>query len=350
MFSDVDTPAVLVDLDVAEANIGRFQEHCNTHGLKLRPHIKTHKLPMLAKAQMKAGAIGITCQKVSEAEAMVAEGGIDDVLITFNILGAEKTQRLRALANRVRLSVVADNMTVVDGLSTAFAGAERPLDVLVECDTGAARCGVTSPEAAASLAGLIHGKPGLRFAGLMTYPPVGGEAHVQAWMTQAVAVIEARGLRVDVISNGGSPGMWRAQDVSVATEYRIGTYIYNDRSLVERGVVTWDDCALTVLATVISVPAKDRAVIDCGTKVLTSDLLGLDGSGHVLGRPDIKVAALSEEHGVLTAESIGFSVGQRLRIVPNHACVVSNMLDEVVLVRNETIIGAEPVAARGKVW
>ncbi|HKK57802.1 D-TA family PLP-dependent enzyme [Marinobacter sp.] len=350
MFSDIDTPAVLIDLDVAENNVRKFQAHCDEHGLKLRPHIKTHKLPMLAKAQVEAGAIGITCQKVSEAEVMISEGGIEDVLITFNILGAEKTRRLRALSERVKLSVVADNTDVVDGLSEAFADADTPLDVLVECDTGAARCGVTSAEAAASLAHHIENKVGLRFAGLMTYPPVGAEAETQAWLEKAVEAVEKRGLSVDVISNGGSPGMWQAQDVPIATEYRIGTYVYNDRSLEARGVCGWDDCALSVMATVISVPADDRAVIDCGTKVLTSDLLGLDGSGHVLGRPDIKVAGLSEEHGVLTAQNINLAVGDRIRIVPNHACVVSNMLDEVVLVRGDELIGSHPVAARGKVW
>lgn len=350
MFEQVDTPAVLIDLDIAERNIQKFQAHCDAHSLKLRPHIKTHKLPLLAQAQIKAGAIGITCQKVSEAEAMISEGGIDDVLITFNILGQEKLKRLRALSERVKLSVVADNETVLDGLSKAFDDAPMPLDVLVECDTGAGRCGVTTPDAAAALAAYIDGKPGLRFAGLMTYPPVGEEAAVQEWLAAAVNEASKRGLPVDVISNGGSPGMWQAQDMPISTEYRIGTYIYNDRSLQARGVCTWDDCALSVLATVISVPSNDRAVIDCGTKVLTSDLLGLDGSGHVLGRSDIKVAGLSEEHGVLTAKSIGLTVGDKVRIVPNHACVVSNMLDEVMLLRGETLIGPQLVAARGKVW
>lgn len=350
MFASVDTPAVLVDLNIAENNIRRFQEHCDTHGLRLRPHIKTHKLPMLAKAQISAGAIGITCQKVSEAEAMIAEGGIEDVLITFNIFGTEKTRRLRAVSEKIKLSVVADNRAVVDGLNAAFADAQRPLDILVECDTGAARCGVTTPEAAAALANYINEQPNIRFAGLMTYPPVGDEADTQAWLTQAVAQVEKQGLSVDVISNGGSPGMWQAQDVPIATEYRIGTYIYNDRSLEARGVCSWHDCALSVMATVISVPSQDRAVIDCGTKVLTSDLLGLDGSGHVVGRPDIKVAGLSEEHGVLTAQNIDLSIGDRIRIIPNHACVVSNMLDEVVLVRGDVLIGPHPVAARGKVW
>ncbi|MEK0164601.1 D-TA family PLP-dependent enzyme [Phaeobacter sp. A36a-5a] len=350
MFSQIDTPAVLVDLDIAEANIDRFQAHCDRHNLSLRPHIKTHKLPFLARRQIAAGALGITCQKISEAEAMVAEGGIDDVLITYNILGERKLKRLRALSEQVKLSVVADNTETVDGLSQAFETAEAPLNVLVECDTGAGRCGVQTAQAAESLARYIASRPGLAFRGLMTYPPVGKDASVQNWLAEARARIHATGGTVSVVSSGGSPGMWQAQDVPIATEYRIGTYVYNDRSLVARGICTWDDCALTVLATVVSVPTEDRAIIDAGSKVLTSDLLGLNGHGHVMGRPDIRVDSLSEEHGILRAEAIHLSVGDRLRIVPNHACVVSNMLDQVELIRGSTSLGACPVAARGAVW
>ncbi|MCV2865129.1 D-TA family PLP-dependent enzyme [Defluviimonas sp. WL0075] len=350
IFPTIDTPSVLVDLDIAEANIDRFQSYCDAHGLGLRPHIKTHKLPMLARRQIAAGAIGITCQKVSEAEAMIADGGIDDVLITYNILGADKTDRLRRLAERVALTVVADSATVAKGLAGAFQGAARPLGVLVECDTGAGRCGVQTPAAARDLALEIARLGGLRFAGLMTYPPIGREAAVQSWLQEAKTLIEAAGLAVTTISNGGTPGMWQAHEVPAATEYRAGTYIYNDRSLQARGLCGWDDCALTVLATVVSVPTETRAIIDAGSKVLTSDLLGLQGYGHVLGRPDIRIDALSEEHGTLHAERIGLSVGERVRIVPNHACVVTNMLDRIELVRGARHEVTAPVMARGRVW
>lgn len=350
IFPELETPSVLVDLDIAEANIDRFQAYCDSHGLGLRPHIKTHKLPVLARRQIAAGAIGITCQKVTEAEAMIAEGGIDDVLITYNILGTAKTDRLRRLAGKVKLTVVADNAVVAKELSDAFQGVAKPLDVLVECDTGAGRCGVQTPEAACELAVLISQKPGLRFAGLMTYPPIGREAAVQDWLATAKALIEAKGLAVETVSNGGTPGMWQAHEVPVATEYRIGTYIYNDRSLQARGLCGWEDCALTVLATVVSVPTEGRAIIDAGSKVLTSDLLGLEGHGHVLGRPDIQVAGLSEEHGTLIAPKIGLKVGDRVRIVPNHACVVTNMLDWVEFVRGAKAVGRAEIPARGQVW
>lgn len=345
----ISTPAVVVDLAVARRNIEHFQAYATAHDLAVRPHIKTHKLPEIARMQLAAGAIGITCQKVSEAEAMVTGcPEILDVFITYNVLGEEKLARLVALARRVRLAVVADSETVVDGLSAAFAGESRPLRVLVECNTGADRCGVATPEAAAALARHVAASPGLVFGGLMTYPPVGAAAAVEAFMTEAKAAIEALGLEVAIVSSGGTPSMMSAADAPVTTEYRPGTYVYNDRSLVVRGGVGWDDCALTVHATVVSVPAPNRAIVDAGSKVLTSDLLGLVGYGHVLGRDDIAIDQLSEEHGRLVSTNpIGLSVGDRVRIVPNHACVVSNMVDRVYVVTGGEAIECWPVVARG---
>ncbi|WP_299473086.1 alanine racemase [uncultured Roseibium sp.] len=351
IFPTLDTPCVLVDLDVAEANIRKYQAYCDSNALKLRPHIKTHKLPSLAKYQVAQGAVGITCQKVSEAEAMVAEGGIEDVLITYNILGGTKTARLRALSEKVRLSVVADNEVVAEGLSRTFADAEAPLTVLVECNTGADRCGVPSPAAAAGLAGLIDRLPGLRFGGLMTFPPVGRMDEAETWLNEAKALIESEGLEVQVVSSGGSPDMWRAHGNGPVTEHRIGTYVYNDRSLVAHGACGWHDCALTVLATVVSVPSPHHAIVDAGSKVLTTDLFGQVGHGHVLGRDDLAIDQLSEEHGRIVADGpINLNVGERLRIVPNHACVVANMLDRVEGVRGADLTGPMPVAARGQVW
>jgi D-serine deaminase-like pyridoxal phosphate-dependent protein len=353
--SDIEvtnTPAILVDLDIAKANVERFQSYADQNGLRVRPHIKTHKLPALAEMQLAAGAIGITCQKVSEAEAMVAgSDAITDVLITYNIIGSEKLEHLKALARKVKLSVVADSAEIVDGLSATFAGEAQPLAVLVECDTGANRCGVPAPDAALKLAAYIDAAPGLVFGGLMTYPPAGGEVSVERFMGEAKSLIEAQGIAVPVITSGGTPSMMHAAEAPVTTEYRPGTYIYNDRSLVSRGVTTWDNCALTVLATVVSVPAPNRAIIDAGSKTLTSDLLGLTGYGHVLGRDDITIDQLSEEHGRLVSTgSIGLNVGDRLRIVPNHVCVVTNMVD-AVFVTGAGVSGVEkwPVAARGKI-
>lgn len=347
----IETPAVLVDLDIARRNIARFQAYADAHGIRVRPHIKTHKLPQMAALQLEAGAVGITCQKVTEAEAMVdGSDRIKDVLITYNILGEAKMARLERLNGRIALAVVADNETIVDGLAGYFAGKGQPLRVLVECNTGADRCGVGAPVEAARLARRIEDAKGLVFGGLMTYPPVNGEGKVQAFMTEAKELIEADGMTVSVITSGGTPGMMQAAGAPVAGEYRPGTYIYNDRSLVARGVAGWDDCALTVLATVVSVPSESRAIIDAGSKVLTSDLLGLIGYGHVLGRDDIRIDQLSEEHGRLVTDGpIGLKVGDQLRIVPNHACVVTNMVDTIHIVEGDRLKDKWPVVARGHV-
>nr|CAD6630490.1 alanine racemase [arsenite-oxidising bacterium NT-25] len=349
---DMDTPAVLVDLDIAKANIIRFQTYADRHGIKVRPHIKTHKLPLVAEMQLEAGAVGITCQKISEAEAMIAGSpAIKDILITYNIVGRQKLQRLRLLADKATLSVVADSAEVIDGLSEEFADAKKPMVVLVECDTGANRCGVATPRDAAHLASKIVASPGLVFGGLMTYPPAGGEATVESFMTEAKSLIEALGIAVPVVTSGGTPTMMKAAEAPVVSEYRAGTYVYNDRSLVNRGSCGWDDCALTVVATVVSVPAENRAIIDAGSKVLTSDLLGLTGYGHVLGRDDILIDQLSEEHGRLVSGSqIDLKVGEKVRIVPNHACVVTNMVD-TLFVASDGNLAPEPlpVGARGMI-
>ncbi|MEM1048063.1 MAG: D-TA family PLP-dependent enzyme [Pseudomonadota bacterium] len=346
----VETPAVLIDDGIVRRNIARYQAYCDENRLALRPHIKTHKLPDYAKLQVAAGAVGITCQKLTEAEIM-AEAGLSDILITYNILGASKRDRLRRLADQVsRLAVTADNAATIDGLSQTFAGSGRTLNVLVECNTGANRCGVETPGDAALLARRVADSAGLSFGGLMTYPPVGGGATVAAFMASAKDLMAADGLDCAVVSSGGSPDMWQAGAVEGVSEHRIGTYIYNDRSLVARGVCTWQDCALTVLSTIVSTPAPGRAIIDAGSKILTTDLFGQEGFGHVLGHPDVAVSALSEEHGTLTWDGGEvFRIGDSVRIVPNHACVVSNMVDHVWIVDESGEAVETAVAARGGV-
>ncbi len=346
---DLDTPAVVIDLDRMEANLARAQQYANAHRLALRPHIKTHKIPSLAQRQIALGAHGITCQKLGEAEVM-AEAGLEDILISFNLLGAAKGERLRALARRCTLSVVADSGAVAEGLSALFAAAGRRLPVLVECDTGAHRCGVAEPQAAAALAETIARLPGLSFAGLMTYPAHGGVAATAAWLDEAVACCARRGLEPEVVSTGGTPDLYRAHEVAVATEHRPGTYIYADRSLLARGYCGLEDCALSVLATVVSRPAPDRCILDAGSKALSSDLLGLDGHGLIVEHPEWTIHALSEEHGHvrIPAGAAGPEVGERVRIIPNHACVVSNLFDLVHGARAGRIEMAYAVAARGR--
>ena len=347
---EVETPALIIREEVALRNIDRFQKHCDDNGLKLRPHVKTHKCIHFARAQIAAGAAGITCQKIGEAEVM-ADGGIDDILIAYNILGDDKLGRLRSLGERTKaLSVVADSDVVVDGLSRAFETASRPLTVLVECDTGGRRCGVQTPEGAIALARRISTLPGIEFGGLMTYPAVGGLRDVLGFMKRAKAGIKECGIACSEVSSGGSPDMWQARTHDgTITEYRAGTYIFNDRSLVERETCNWEDCAGRIVATVVSVPSESRAIIDAGSKILTTDLLGLDGFGYLVGHQQARIAKLSEEHGIVRCgPDDRFEVGEQVHIVPNHICVVTNMLDNAWLERKRGELSVLTIDARGK--
>lgn len=346
---DLETPCVVIDLAKTEANLARAQAHANEHSYALRPHIKTHKLPRFAKRQIELGAVGITAQKLGEAVVM-ADAGVVDIFVPYNIVGAKKLARLAALNERVTLSVTADSPDTVAGYAATFLGRSRPLTVLIECDTGGGRCGVQSPAQALSLARQIALAPGLRFGGLMTYPAHGKFVEADRWLSDAKAVLEQAGLTVPRITSGNSPDIWHTGD-TVVTERRPGTYIYFDRSQVGLGVASFDDCALTVLATVVSRPTATRAVIDAGSKSLSSDLLGLSGHGCIQGREDVAVTSLSEEHGVieLPEPSDWPRVGDRIRIVPNHACVVSNLFDNVHLLGPDGEIETVSVAARGRV-
>ncbi len=350
-YSEIDTPAVLIDLDKAEANLTRAQNAANAAGLKLRPHIKTHKLAYFARRQVALGAAGITVQKLGEAEVM-ADAGLDDILLTFNIIGPAKRARLKALHDRVTIRVVADSAECIAGLVETFTDPGHPLGVFVECDTGMGRCGVQSLAAAIELARRIITAPGLAFAGLMTYPAAGKYQQAAQWLADAKALFASQGIDIPAITTGGTPDIWRMQEAAgIATEYRPGTYIYMDRSQVAAGAASFEDCALTVLATVVSRPTENRAIIDAGSKALTSDLLGLSSHGHVVEYPDAKITGLSEEHGTIDLSDCSKkpAIGETIRIVPNHCCPVSNLFDRVSLIRAGQLVETLAVDARGRV-
>jgi D-serine deaminase-like pyridoxal phosphate-dependent protein len=348
--ADLDTPAVLIDIDRVEANLQRAQAHATAEGYALRPHIKTHKLPRFARRQVELGAVGITAQKLGEAEVM-ADAGIADIFLPYNILGPKKLARLKALNERVTLSVTADSPDTLVGYAATFSSG-KPLTVLIECDTGMGRCGVQTPAAALALARTIMASPGLEFHGLMTYPAAGKYKAAAAWLAEAKALFDAAGIAMPVITTGGTPDIWHADEAGVATEYRPGTYIYMDRSQVAAGAASYDDCALTVLATVVSHPTSGRAIIDAGSKALTSDLLGLVGHGYIPAYPEAKIVGLSEEHGTLDVSAYadgGPKIGEQIAIIPNHCCPVTNLFDRVHLVRGGELVETVAVAARGRV-
>ncbi|MGY3590053.1 D-serine deaminase-like pyridoxal phosphate-dependent protein [Bradyrhizobium sp. USDA 4341] len=343
------TPCAVIDMDRVERNIARIQKACDEAGVANRPHIKTHKNPMLAQLQIKAGAKGITCQKLGEAEIM-ADSGIDDILISYNLLGDEKMARLGALQGKANVTVAADNSVVIGDLPKAAAASGRPLSVVVECDTGRKRAGVEAPAEAIALAREIAGSKGLSFAGFMLYPTETGWADAQKFYDEALAGVRAHGLDATIVSTGGTPNLVNLGKLKGGTEHRFGTYIYNDRMQVAAGVATWDDCALHIYSTVVSRAGPERGILDAGSKTLTSDTGGLEGHGLILEHPEAKIARFAEEHGFLdlSRSNTRPNVGDVVRIVPNHVCVVVNMMDEVVMVRGDEIIGALPVAARGK--
>jgi D-serine deaminase-like pyridoxal phosphate-dependent protein len=346
---DLDTPSVTILLDRLEANIDRGQREISRHGLDNRPHIKTHKIPAIAKMQIDKGAVGITCQKIGEAEVFADAQITDDILITYNILGDAKLERLMALRARVpELSVVADNEVVVRGLSDACRRHGRDIGLLIECDGGFGRNGVQTPEAALDLARLALNLPGIRFKGLMVYPS--NAPNTPAFFMRAIELFKAEGIPLPVLSGGGTPAMRNLSDYGMMTEHRAGTYVYNDVMMVHQGVATWDDCAMQVRATVISRPTEDRAVIDAGSKILTSDKYYVENHGRLVEYPEAAVKSLSEEHAVIDLSLCRErpKIGEVLSVVPNHCCVVSNMVDEVYGVRNGAIETTWKVAARGK--
>ena len=345
---ELETPVPVVDLDVMERNLKRMQDYCDTHGIALRPHIKTHKLPRLAQRQVELGAKGITCQKLGEAEVM-ADAGLDDIFISYPLIGEAKAHRLAALAKRVRMRVAVDNPLALATAAQAARESGAEIGVVVEFDSGNKRTGVETVGEALALAKEIAATPGLRFDGLMTYPT---SAQTRVFLEEARPAFAAAGLEIPMLSGGGSPGAWAVHEVAPIDEMRVGTYIYNDRAMVGAGAATLDDCAMVVWATVISRPAEGRAILDCGSKTLSSDMVAPEvgpGYGLMPDYPDAVITRVNEEHGTVDVSRCAKKpeLGERVRIIPNHTCVVTNLHDEVVFARDGEVVGSWPIPARG---
>ena len=359
---DLDTPALVVDLDRMEANLDRAATYAKQHNLRLRPHTKTHKSPHVARLQLERGAHGLTVAKVGEAEVMAADA-IPDLLVAYPVWGESKWRRLVEVAKKVPVTVGLDNAAAADGIHEHAARAGLTVGILVEVDLGMRRCGQPPGERLLALARTITGLPSLRLEGLMFYPghvnPAAERAERDfARLAQDLARVlddfRRDGLPTEVVSGGSTPTLYQSHRLPGVTEIRPGTYVFNDRTQVAMGSCGWDDCAATVLATVVSTPNADTAVLDGGSKTFTSDSMrpvGDDGFGLVLGMPGARFARMSEEHGVLDLSKCDGRrprIGERVRIVPNHVCVTVNMHERAVGVRNESVETSWPVAARGK--
>lgn len=345
--SELDTPVFTIDLDIVERNIAATQRYYTERGIRFRPHIKTHKLPILAHKQIAAGASGIAVQKLGEAEVMAA-AGIDDILICYNILGREKLERLTRLARQATICVVADSETTVDGLAGAAKAEGVTIGVLVEMDTGGGRVGVQTPEEAARLAQRIAGSSGLKFQGLMTFPTTD---RTQEMFEETLALLEKAGLEAPIRSGGGSGRRFRVHETPAINEHRAGTYIYGDTTMVESGACTLQECAARVLCTVVSRPTPERAIIDGGSKTFTNDHPSPLGFGYFPDYPQAVLYAQSEEHGHVNVAACPRKpqVGEKVWVIPRHACGTTNLHDEVVAVRNGRVEAIWPVLARGKI-
>jgi D-serine deaminase-like pyridoxal phosphate-dependent protein len=344
------TPAIVIDLDIVERNIARAQAICAKAGVANRPHIKTHKSPVLARMQIDAGAEGVTCQKLGEAEVM-AEGGIDDILISYNLIGAARSGRLGRFLRHASPVVCADNPVTIEAYAEAAREAGRPLSVAIECDTGRKRAGVETAREAVQLAASIKEHEELAFAGFLFYPTETSWPETQTFYDEALAGVRALGLVPRIVSTGGTPNLANVGRLSGATEHRPGTYIFNDRMQVAGGSAKLEDCALTVYSSVVSRAGPERGILDAGSKTLTADTGALnDGFGLILEHPEAKIKGFAEEHGFLDLAKCNArpKVGEVVRIIPNHVCVVVNMVDQLIAVRGGQVVDVLRVAARGK--
>ena len=339
--ADAETPVALVDLARARANAAKVAAYTARHGLAWRPHVKTHKSLALARLQLEAGARALTVATPHEAEVMARV--CDDLLLAYPPLGTRKLERLMALPEHVSLTVALDSDEALLGLGRAARVAGRTVGVLVEVDVGLGRTGVQNAGEAARLASAAREAERLEYRGVMFYP-----GHIRTHVSGQRQAIEALADRLEsccaalteadlapeVVSGGSSPTLWHSHHLSRLTEVRAGTVIYNDLDMTAMGVAGEHECAYSILATVVSTAVPGRAVVDAGSKALSKELHDKAGAGYAAldGRPEVRVVALSEEHGVLNIADSDWRprVGELVRLLPNHVCVSVNLQDRVI--------------------
>lgn len=359
----LETPVTVVDLDRLERNVERMASLAREKGVKLRPMIKTHKSPFIASLQMKAGGIGVLVASIDEAEVMAA-ASIRDITIAYPFIDPAQLERIVRLAetSTTQLTLSADSTVAVERIATTAAKGGQTFPVLILIDSGGRRLGV-QPEDALPIAQAIQAAPNLRLAGVAThaghaYGATSDEQLQAAALSEAGAVVKAAetlraaGMTVPTVAVGSTPTASRVASVRGITEMRPGNYVFYDAMQVALGVATEEDCALTIIGTVLSRPTPQTAVVDVGSKMLSSDrgAHGLDqmrGYGIVVGEPELVIERISEELSVVTLpENHPLTVGQRLQIIPNHACVAANLVDTLIGVRQGRVERTIPVQAR----
>lgn len=358
---ELETPAICVDLDILQNNLARMGEYVRKHGLRLRPHSKTHKIPEIGRMQIDSGAYGLTVAKSTEA-AVMAEAGIDQLLLAYPAYGEAKLKRLTELVRYgLHLTIAIDDKRTLEPIAAAAGAAGVSFDILAEVNVGMNRCGLAAPEDILSLAQAIDRARGVRFSGLNLYPghisakPAEQESLLRDVDAHTMAVIELlarNGIACEVVSGGSTPTAYQSHHVHSLTEIRPGTYVFNDRSTMDAGACTLDDCALRVLVTVVSSAVRGWVVVDAGTKTLSSDRLSSGNQqyhGLVIEDPAMQLERLSEEHGQINLGHARSSprIGDRLSVVPNHVCATVNLHDRIWYHRNGEVLGSWRVAARG---
>lgn len=353
----IETPAAVVDLPVMAENLIRTAGYCRRHGLLYRPHAKTHKAPGIGRAQLLAGASGLTVATLREAEVMAEV--TDDLLVAYPQVGPAKLSRLVELAGRVaRVSVALDSREALTGLITA-AASPHSIGVVIEVDAGMGRAGVQTPEAAVDLARAVAGVTQLRYDGIMFYPghirEAAGEQDaaltaLRIRLEQFLAALHTAGLAPPNVSGGSTPTLWRSHEITGLTEIRPGTTVFNDRATAVIEACRWEECAYSVLATVVSTAVPGQAVIDAGSKALAKEELRGPGGGYgaLRDRPGVVVKALSEEHGILDLARTTWRprVGDRVRVIPNHVCVSVNLQERIWGGKDDLLLCQWPVLAR----
>ncbi|MBP1994016.1 alanine racemase [Paenibacillus eucommiae] len=358
---DLETPAILIDLDTLDRNLRHTAELAQKAGVKLRPHFKTHKSVWIAKQQMKYGACGMTVAKLGEAEVLV-DAGIDDILIAFPIVGKAKLERLAKLLERAKIIVSTDNVDVAKGLSDLGTSIGKKIRLYIDVNTGLNRCGKEPGEETAALVTEISKLPGVEVIGLMTH---GGFAYGlktpedlrNAALTEAQGLVKTKelleqsGISIPEISVGSTPTSKYVDAVEGVTEIRPGAYVYGDGGQLFIGIIKPEECAMHVMATVVGIPRKGTAIIDAGSKTFSSDASGhFPGFGRLRDQPEVYVERLSEEHGIVhLPEGVSYEIGDQLFFLPNHCCTVSNLHNELQGIRGDQVEQIITVDARGKV-
>jgi len=359
--SDLDTPAILIDLDIMERNLRKLSDYSREHGLRVRPHIKTHKIPALARKQIEFGAAGLTVAKVGEAEVMLSAQPID-MLVAYPILGARKLDRLMQVAKQTSVTMSLDSLFVARQLSDAATAHEIEIGVLAEVDVGLGRVGVSPGGELLELIRGIARLPNLRFDGIAFYPgqvkALDDEGRQElnrlaGMLDEILTDLRRAGLEPRIVSGGSTPTLFHSHQLPGLNEIRPGTYIFNDRNTVLAEACTLDECAASILVTVVSTAKAGQMIVDGGSKTFSSDrpTAGSEVTfGQVVEAPEALFIKMNEEHGFVDLRSSGrrFDVGDRVRIIPNHICVAMNLHECVYGIRGDVVEQTWRVEGRGK--